>query len=287
MALDRFRHRSAQSKPPAHLLVPRVRIERKWPTFSDSRIDQPYSPENVILELELLWSRLAEPIDDISATDFWGATTQFFFDGDDEASSWYGGSSNQPIIAIANYRNIEVMWSEFLPRLQLSTYPPKEVLLVMVREAFASYDVDAWQMMFHGYENWKTDDWFFEYKKIISFLDVKIQQAVDLLRPTMHMFFSSIWAQRANHSTTSMPKIENRTIDIESETLGPFAVKHWAAILGIDEKTFRNRISDGKYTKHRQSGHARTILLRQGLPQDIEALILEWKGGGTPIREFR
>lgn len=164
--------------------IPKVIVRREWPYFNDSADVE--SLQCVADDVDSLWRRLAEWNEPIDSPEFYGPTADYWLDGMDCPIDLYRDQLGDARIAIANYRHASTEWERLLGKpcwKGVSTYPPVNVLVVMMQEYFTG-DIDAVQLLAFTQDNLRS----------IAILEERRKRGIETVAPTMAMFQASVWA---------------------------------------------------------------------------------------------
>lgn len=211
---DEFDKLAGPQTPPAwELKIPKVAVRREWPYFKDPEDEDTESLECVANDVDSLWRGLAESSTSMDDPEFFGPTADFWFTNEsvplnmDRGNVGYGDAR----IALANYRYMESQWATLLAKpcwRAIKTYPPVNVLAVMMHEYFPS-DFHAVQTL-----RFKGDQ-----TRAIEQIEESRRAGVAIVAPTMAMFFASLWAEGIHKpEREKLPQRDDTPTPAEIET---------------------------------------------------------------------
>lgn len=212
--------------------IPRVIVPRTWPQFDDGA--DPESITTVIADLDSLWYRIAQGDDSFDRPGFFGATAQFWLDGEDSPIDMHADNVGDARIAIANHRYASQRLRELLGKScwdKRVTHPPVAVLAALIREHFGAASTEAIQVLM--FERGSMLD---VHQKAIDLLQTERRKFVAVVSPTMALFQAALTVDGLRSPPAAGPLVTKAQIakimGLEVTSIATSVTRSWGTPIG-------------------------------------------------------
>lgn len=158
--------------------IPQIVVRREWPYFNENEDTE--SIDSVVSAVITLWDRMRDSDTAIDDPEFFGENVDYLVKG--EQSFWRCGDARP---AIANYEYLKEYCRSLLAKPcweGVKTFPPVSVIAVLFDQELGCPDYDAINVVRFQKDN----------ALAIKIMERHRTEAVDVIRPTMALFFASL-----------------------------------------------------------------------------------------------